>query len=241
MITMSPALERVLRETTPGPNGCVIWTGALLKSGGYGQVNLDGTSRRVHRVAYELMVGPIPKGLFLDHTCHNRDTSCPGGDTCLHRRCLSPHHLEPVTPGENTRRSPHAPNRKTHCDAGHPFDSANTYYRPDTGTRQCIQCGRDRKEQRRRASGAPTRSDRWQQEKRRRRPIEEAVAGLYGTLGRRPLASEIVRLLVEVGSPFTTAGFAKKLRLELERERPGLLTATTVRDTIARQDARTRR
>lgn len=48
--------------------------------------------RRAHRVVYESLVGPIPAGLELDHTCRVR-------------RCVNPDHLEPVTHAENQRRS----------------------------------------------------------------------------------------------------------------------------------------
>jgi hypothetical protein len=44
-----------------------------------------------HRFAYELLVGPIPAGLVLDHLCRNR-------------LCVNPNHLEPVTNSENPRR-----------------------------------------------------------------------------------------------------------------------------------------
>jgi len=107
----TPVLERIEARTVRQENGCWHFTGSLYK--GYGQIqtgsNYDGTRkpRQVHRVAYEILVGPIPEGLQLDHTCHNDDPLCPGGDVCLHRRCWNPAHLEPVTPGENTRRSSH--------------------------------------------------------------------------------------------------------------------------------------
>jgi hypothetical protein len=44
-----------------------------------------------HRWMYEQKIGPIPKGLVIDHLCRNT-------------RCVNPDHLEPVTRGENTRR-----------------------------------------------------------------------------------------------------------------------------------------
>ncbi|MDP9224875.1 MAG: HNH endonuclease [Actinomycetota bacterium] len=82
-----------------------------------------------HRVAYELLVGPIPEGLTLDHLCRNTS-------------CVNPQHLEPVTVRENVLRGMGwgAKNkRKTHCHRGHPFDAKNTLRIPG-GTRKCRTC-----------------------------------------------------------------------------------------------------
>lgn len=75
--------------------------------------------RSVHTVAYELLVGPIPKGLEPDHLCRVR-------------ACVRPSHIEPVTPRENVRRgtSPVAMNAaKTHCPKGHPYAGTNLVLR----------------------------------------------------------------------------------------------------------------
>jgi hypothetical protein len=140
-----PLLERLLARGDDAPDGCTIWTGALT-TGGYGLMSADGRDRLVHRIAYELLVGPIPEGAQVDHTCHNRDLSCSGGP-CLHRRCINPHHLEAVTGRENTLRSTHTTPggnaRKSHCAAGHAFDETNTYLRP-TGGRACKRCMSER-------------------------------------------------------------------------------------------------
>lgn len=50
---------------------CWLWTAACDRSG-YGKISLT-TSRpvRAHRVAYELLVGPIPPGMFVLHHCDN--------------------------------------------------------------------------------------------------------------------------------------------------------------------------
>jgi hypothetical protein len=93
------------------------------------------------RVAYELEVGPIPKGKALDHLCHNADLSCLGGAGCLHRRCVNPRHLEPVTMRENTMRG-RGHGSETHCPSGHPYDDFNTYVYP-RGGRGCRVCRAD--------------------------------------------------------------------------------------------------
>ena len=58
---------------------------------------------------YSWLVGAIPHGYDIDHVCHNAAAvagRCAGGDSCIHRRCVNPDHLEPVTRRENTLRSP---------------------------------------------------------------------------------------------------------------------------------------
>jgi hypothetical protein len=102
-----------------------------------------GTTAAAHRVAYEMLVGTIPKGLDLDHICHN-GSGCGGGESCPHRRCVNPDHLEPVTHRENMLRGEtvaamHA--RKTHCIHGHEFTPENTRIKRD-GSRNCRACDR---------------------------------------------------------------------------------------------------
>jgi hypothetical protein len=86
-----------------------------------------------HRVSYELLVGPIPQGLQLDHLCRNR-------------RCINPAHLEPVTSRENTMRGETvaaANASRDHCPSGHPYSDSNTIAL-GKGGRKCRECDRTR-------------------------------------------------------------------------------------------------
>ena len=80
---------------------CWIWIGAKC-SNGYGTFGTElitkGKMRvdRAHRVAWELLRGPIPDGMVLDHD--NQQFGC--GNPA----CVNPDHLQLVTRGVNKQR-----------------------------------------------------------------------------------------------------------------------------------------
>lgn len=137
-------LLRRLRFDPPSsmPTGCITWTG-MVNDDGYGMLSVKGKMRYCHRAAYELLRGPIPDGLELDHLCHGADNSCPGGRSCPHRACCNPGHMEPVTTAENGQRGLRNVERlaRTHCVHGHEWTPENTYYWKD-GARRCRACQR---------------------------------------------------------------------------------------------------
>lgn len=115
----------------PGENDCWGWTDALSEDG-YAYLGVGGRKGRkflVHRLLYELVIGPIPDGKELDHLCR-----IPW--------CVRPDHQEPVTRRIHLLRGQTIAARNavaTHCIHGHPFDVANTHWYK--GHRQCRRCG----------------------------------------------------------------------------------------------------
>ena len=67
-------------------DGCWYWTGA--KNDGYGHFTSGGKTCLSHRYSYELVNGPVPDGLVIDHICGNR-------------ACVKPDDLRPATHKQN--------------------------------------------------------------------------------------------------------------------------------------------
>ena len=116
---------------SPEPNsGCWLWTSTLDRDGyplASRSRKLKPRTVRAHRAVYELVSGPIPEGLTLDHSCRTRS-------------CVNPGHLVPMTNVANVMlgNSLGAVNaRKTHCKNGH--DLVHARINPK-GERICRPC-----------------------------------------------------------------------------------------------------
>jgi len=71
-------------------SGCWLWTGRVVGAG-YGQEQVRGQCISVHRFVFETLVGPIPDGHHVHHTCEVR-------------LCCNPDHLEALSPADHRAR-----------------------------------------------------------------------------------------------------------------------------------------
>ena len=119
-------LQRLMDRRVITSEGCWEWPTRM--STGYGLTTVRGKKWLTHRLAYTLLVGPIPPGYQVDHRCCNPP-------------CFNPFHLDAVPPAVNYRRSGAGvlnglrSSMKTHCPKGHPYDKANTRHKPSKDPR----------------------------------------------------------------------------------------------------------
>jgi|SRR5215475_1097000 len=115
----TPLRERIEASIVRTESGCWEWTRSL-DGNGYPRIMItEGGQRRtrgVHRITYEIYVGPIPAGLVIDHLCRNP-------------KCVNPDHLEAVTQTVNFLRGMHRTAvtiREGRCQRGHEMTPENT-------------------------------------------------------------------------------------------------------------------
>ena len=106
-----PVVDRVLAKSSYD-GGCWVYNGNRTDFG-YGMVSRPHgqTPTYAHRAVYEALVGPIPKGMHIDHLCRNPS-------------CCNPLHLEVVTVQENVLRGKKRA-LPTHCPQGHEYTAGN--------------------------------------------------------------------------------------------------------------------
>lgn len=128
---MATALDFWDRADGVGSDGC--WTWREGKCRGYGSVLIWGARKAAHRVAYELVRGPIPDGYEVHHECRTR-------------ACVNPSHLEALPASAHRARTYEQVGLKTHCAKGHEFAPENTGYetkRSGSVARKCKACRRE--------------------------------------------------------------------------------------------------
>lgn len=72
--TSSQRIHFWSRVETTGP--CWLWAGPTMTSG-YGKATINRRTISTHRLAWEMVFGPIPKGLFVLHRCDVRICARP--------------------------------------------------------------------------------------------------------------------------------------------------------------------
>ena len=81
-------------DRSGGPDACHPWTAGQVPDG-YGWVKVGKTSKLAHMAVWELENGPKPRGMDLDHECHNlavAEGRCLPG-ICGHRLCCNLRHI----------------------------------------------------------------------------------------------------------------------------------------------------
>ena len=114
---------------TVSASGCWEWN-KHRDSHGYGRI---GPGKLAHRFFYEKLVGSIPDGESVCHSCDNPP-------------CVNPNHLWLGSISDNIQdcvsKGRHRNASKTSCPKGHAYTPENTYSPTNRNARYCRTCNR---------------------------------------------------------------------------------------------------
>ncbi len=134
ILTVQERLEANRKITD---DGHWLWLGSLDKDG-YGQIWVDRTNCKVHRISYRLYTGcDLDNGVLVLHN----------PSYCTERSCFSPYHLYTGTNKDNSQdmkiTGTNYESNRTHCPQGHIYDGGNFRLIVDASGgvhRKCIIC-----------------------------------------------------------------------------------------------------
>lgn len=87
----TPLTQQWVLDRVDQVDGHWLWTGYVNPRTGYAQSGSVGSGKGIHKVAYELWIGPVPEDVELDHA-----KGCP-------KHCVNPFELTPVHKSMNQR------------------------------------------------------------------------------------------------------------------------------------------
>jgi hypothetical protein len=138
--TYEPQLKRIVSRFVEQHNGC--WHHPSTPTAkGYAQTKFGwpiAKSTLIHRLSWMYYKGDIAEDMVLDHLCHD-PAVCEGGNTCEHRRCVNPNHLQLVSASDNSKKTVRILEFKTHCVNGHSLKN-NVYVYSNGKRKGCATC-----------------------------------------------------------------------------------------------------
>lgn len=136
-------LQKIISRIEPQESGC-WWYPRVPNRKGYAQTRIGWPTTKsvlIHHLAWIYYKGDIPEGMVIDHLCHN-PAECDGGNTCPHRRCVNPDHLQLLTPQENNAKTVKVLKYRTHCVKGHSLQN-NIVSFPSRPGNYCHTCKKE--------------------------------------------------------------------------------------------------
>lgn len=140
-------LKKIIDRIEPQESGC-WWYPAVPDNKGYAITKIGwpvAKTIRIHRLSWIYYKGDITDNMVVDHLCHDI-SSCQGGNTCIHRRCVNPEHLQLLSISDNSKKTVRIMKYRTHCKRGHTLEGNIFDYDSKQGKRSaCKSCQKEYK------------------------------------------------------------------------------------------------